>query len=364
MIPYLIIFIIALTFSIFALKDSKKYWLFSWISIIAISLLIGLRYNTGIDWLHFDQCYRRIVLGYNVDIELGFKALSILFGKYFGLGSWTIFTVMAVSFVFPLYFLGRENMNYLYIFVPLFICLNLTNSLTVSRQYAAMGMILCSCKYLSSNDLKKYIVCCLLAILLHSTSFMFAIIFYLLYHLKWIGHRLLKTYLVLFFISFILQKYSDSIFTYIYDNFNFIAIYVGKESYVDNINIWADKVGMLENTDTPFRMAINKVSTLLLICYGDKFLKSHENKFYFFIYHLSVIGLIIYPIFQSQELLKRLVWYLTIFSPLMYSLIIKEYVFLSDIKKLSVGKILLLVWMIYTLYSYLMQGEAMNYNFL
>ena len=47
-----------------------------------------------------------------------------------------------------------------------------------------------------------------------------------------------------------------------------------------------------------------------------------------------------------------------------YSLIIKEYVFLSDIKKLSVGKILLLVWMIYTLYSYLMQGEAMNYNFL
>lgn len=121
---------------------------------------------------------------------------------------------------------------------------------------------------------------------------------------------------------------------------------------------------MLENTDTPFRMAINKVSTLLLICCGDKFLKSHENKFYFFIYHLSVIGLIIYPIFQSQELLKRLVWYLTIFSPLMYSLIIKEYVFLSDIKKMSVGKILLLVWMIYTLYSYLMQGEAMNYNFL
>lgn len=364
MIPYLIIFIIAVIFSIFATKYSKKYWLFSWGGIIAIALIIGLRYNTGIDWLHFDECYRRIVLGYNVNIEVGFKVLSIFFGRILNFNSWTIFTIMALCFVFPLYFLGEQNKKIILVLVPLFICLHLTNSLTVSRQYAAMGILLCSFRYLKDNEIKKYVACCLLAVLFHSTSLLFAFLFYILYHIKWIQRHFLIPYLVFFFITIFLSKYADSIFTYIYDNLNFVAVYVGKDSYVDNISIWADQVGMLEDADTPFRKAMTYLSTLLLIFYGDKFLKSHDQKPYYFIYHLSVIGLIIYPTFQSQELLKRIIWYFTVFSPLMYALIIKEYIFSRNIKKISIGKILLIVWMIYSFYSYLMQGEAMNYEFL
>lgn len=364
MIPYLIIIILALLSSILAIKQANKFWLFSWIGIIAISLIIGLRYNTGIDWLHFDECYRRIVLGYTVDIEFGFRALSLFFGKILNFNSWTIFTIMALCFVFPLYFVGKDNKKILFILVPLFICLHLTNSLTVSRQYAAMGILLCSFKYLKNNEIKKYVVCCIIALSFHSTSLMFSLLFFILYRIKWIKRHFLIPYLVLFLVTIYLSNFADSIFTYIYDNLNFIAVYVGKDSYVDNISIWADQVGLLEDADTPFRKAMSYLSTLLLIYYGDKFLKKHDEKPYYFIYHVSVIGLIIYPTFQSQELLKRIIWYFTVFSPFMYALILKEYIFSRNIKKISIGKVLLIVWMVYSFYSYLMQGEAMKYEFL
>ena len=365
MLVYFILLIVTFVAGIFINKNKSKYGLLSFIAIAVVSLTIGLRYKTGIDWVHFKQCYERVVLGLNVDIEIGFKLLSLLFGKYLMLDSWTIFTIMALLCICPLYAVEKKYYKNLYILVPLYLLLNLTSSLTVSRQYAAMGMMVWAIKYLLiEKDNIRYVTLGVLAALLHSTAFLFIPIFWFIANSKIVQLRCMHVYIILFFVMTFVSQYSTEIFAYIYDKFSILGLYIGKESYTDNIHVWADQVGNEEDEVSKIGSFLTSISTLMLIYYGDKLLKDSGNLFLYFMYHVSVIGNIIYPTFQSQELLKRIVWYFTIFTPFIYAPILDKYVFnKSFLAKVSLGRYLMLIWLVYIFYSYLNQGAAINFRF-
>lgn len=359
---YLIILVTALLTGLLLDKDSKRYWLWAIVGSTTISLLIGLRNNVGIDWLHFHQLYQWITFGQDVDIEAGFKYLSLFFGKVLNLGSWTIFTVMAFCFIFPFYVISSKYRDKAYILITIFLLLNLTNSLTVARQYAAMGLFVWAFKYLSGGDTKKYLIMSLCAVAFHTTVILYVVAFYFLYKCNFFLHRCFKLYAALLVLSILFSYQIESLFSWVYENFVVIGVYLGRSEYVDNAQVWENQLLGVENERTVVSYWMNCLSNGLLIYYGDKLLKGAQNKNLYFLYHITVISNILLPICLSQELLKRMIWYMTIFTPIVFALIYKQFFFKN--KKINLGSCLLLLNLLYMLYSYLMQGEAMNYKFL
>lgn len=362
MFAYLIILLVALITGALIYKDNRKKWLWTSLSAIIISLIIGLRNNVGIDWLHFHQMYNQIVYGANVDVEIGYKFLSLLFGKLLGLGSWAIFTIMAFCFILPMYVFGIKYSKIAYILIPIFLFMNLSNSLTVSRQYAAMGLLLTAFKFLTDNDKKRYVIFSILAICLHSTAIPYVLLFLVLYRFTFFQHRCLYVYLCLLVISIVFFKEIESFFPWIYDHFVIVGNYIGRENYVENEQIWTNQL-LVEKSNSAFSYYMSCLSTGLLIFYGDKFLKQHPDKAFYFIYHITVISNIFLPICLSQELLKRMLWYLTIFTPIIYAFIYDVYLF-RHIKRINIGICLLIINLLYMLYSYLAQGLSMDYKFI
>lgn len=362
MIAYLIIFFTALLSGFFIYKDCKRTWFWISLGAIIISLIIGLRYNVGIDWLHFHQMYNRINFGLDVDVEIGYKYMSLFFGRYLGYGSWTIFTFMALCFIFPIYIIGKKYKKIAYIMVPIYLFMNLTNSLTVSRQYAAMGLLILAFRFLVDNDKNRYLIFSVLAICLHTTAILYVVLFFIVYKCNFIQHRCLYVYFFLFIISIVFFNKIESLLPWIYDNFVGIGAYIGRKGYAENEEIWESQL-LMESGGSIFSYYMSCLSTGLLIFYGDRLLRNYPNKILFFIYHITVISNILLPIFISQELLKRMLWYMTIFTPIIYAFIYDIYLFRNN-KKVNIGSCLLIVNLLYMFYSYLAQGVSMNYRFI
>lgn len=357
---YLIILIIALLTGLLLGKQSDRYWLWAAVGSVAISLLIGLRDNVGIDWLHFHQMYNWIVMGNDEEVEVGFKYLSLFFGRVLNLGAWTIFTVMAFCFIFPFYVISKKYKNIAYLLITIFLLLNLTNSLTVARQYAAMGVFVWAFKYLVEGETKKYLIMSLCAAAFHTTVILYVVLFYFLYKLNF-QKRCMKPYAVLLVLSIIFSNKIESAFSWIYENMAVIGLYIGRGDYAENAQIWENQLAM-EQEVSAFAYYMSCLSNALLIYYGDKILKTSNDKSLYFIYHITVVSNIFLPICLSQELLKRMVWYMTVFTPIIFAVIYSRYLFRNP--KFNLGTCLLLLNLLYMVYSYLMQGDAMNYKFL
>lgn len=359
---YFLIFIIALLSGVLLYKDSKRYWLWGCLGTIIISLLIGLRNNVGIDWLNFRQMFYWVVMGQDVNVEFGYKYLSLFFGKILNLGSWTIFTVMAFCFIFPVYVISKKYKDIAYLLIVIYLFMNLSNSLTVSRQYAAMGLFIWAFKYLSEGEIKKYFIMSLCAIAFHTTVILFVVMFFTLYKFRLFQNRCFKLYAVLLVLSILFSDKIKSMFSWMYENLVVIGVYLGRTEYVENSQIWENQLMTLDTEGSVYAYYMSCLSTGLLIYYGDKLLNGAKDKSLYFLYHITVVSNILLPICLSQELLKRMIWYMTIFTPIIYALIYKQFFFKNI--KLSIGKCLLLINLLYMFYSYLMQGEAMNYKFL
>lgn len=358
---FVIIFIFISAYLIKKEQKTSKYWKYAWIGMGAYILIEGFRYNVGIDWLHYKDTYDLIANdGSWHQQDWIFIITGLLFGKFLNLECWTLFCILAFTFIYPIYFYSRKNLDIAFYFIILYTFANFNDAEVISRQFSAISLSIVGIHYLEK---KKNILFCLfflLSSLFHSSALIFIPIYFLLYR-KYIMFRCRNIYLVLFFLSLFIKDFGS-----ILPKLNMLLIevsqYIGKDQYANNSsNILYGNQFVLGEMNTIYRIFLALI-TIIVIIRGDKLLVKYKSLKFYFLYHLSTISLIIYPLFYQQELIKRMILFPLVLHTILLGYIYKEE-FSHRAKYNDLIIFILIAYPFYLAYTIISSGLQNHYQF-
>lgn len=155
--------------------------------IIILSLLIGLRYDVGVDYLAYKEIYETRFDGNlidsirNSDLEILYTIISY-YCYQSGMPYYIFFVVMAFI---PLVFYYKSFKYFTYLFPYSFYCIVSFGVLfwyfNIQRQAIAFFILLYSIKYIVENKKFIFLLCCLIAVGFHLSSLYFIPFIFLFY---------------------------------------------------------------------------------------------------------------------------------------------------------------------------------------
>ena len=155
----------------------KKGTRLFWLTVLLITLFKGLRWDTGTDFPQYLACFQNVTWRnflhferYGVAsqyMEQGYTFINVLIKSI--IDDYTVFLVLSNGII--MYAYGHIIMKY----VPQykFLCLALTlisTTLFPVRQTLAVAVIIYSIPYLLQHNLKKYLLCVLIAFSFHRSA--------------------------------------------------------------------------------------------------------------------------------------------------------------------------------------------------
>ena len=195
-------------------------------SIILFSLVLGLRYDVGTDYLGYKEDF----LAGNERFEVGYSLVCDLF-RTIGFDYPSIF-IFSVFIQFLFFYLGvKDNKRILpWAVFFYFTTLHLFLSLNVIRQTIAFSIFIYAVKFINNKSFPRYLLWCLIASTFHKSAIIL-IPFYLLNHIN----NDIKPYIYLlpYWAFFICGPFIKDM---IWDNFDILAKLIGYQSYSTNIN--------------------------------------------------------------------------------------------------------------------------------
>lgn len=143
---------------------SKKITSVGFLYVIIYTLIVGLRYDVGVDYLSYKKIFEQFALvspATPTDIQyiepafvLLYKILTIL-----GLPFYSFFVVVAFTNIFFLWLFTRQyKILTLWIFFFYICSMTLFETFNIMRQMTAFFMFLCSLKYIASRSFYKYLL--------------------------------------------------------------------------------------------------------------------------------------------------------------------------------------------------------------
>lgn len=284
----------------------KYYWLNSLPLIIVFTLIEGLRYLRGTDYLNYALLYK--YHGEGLSIEIVYNTLQAFF-YFLNLPYWGIFIVYALIWIIALLYLFKKNKKYILYGLPIFILLGLGNFECFIRQNIAFAVIFIFLAFLFEHNYKKAFISAIIAFLTHSSSIIF--IFYILV-IYWISQRKKCvspsiTMGLYFLFTFILDSKTMGGISEI---IKLIPVIDGTaiSVYIENADRW---FGADATNEIYARSFTTKLGTLifdiLIIYWSYKNIRTEKfkNIKIIFIYNLFSISLIILQAFFIYEIPRR-----------------------------------------------------------
>lgn len=174
------------------IKNVNKSGLFFSIMIIQMSLIVGLRYQVGADYLTYERMYQRfgenILLSvYDARIEVGYRALNWMF--------WNVnmpFWFFCLFLAFLTHFFACKTIDALcktydekvcavYLYIALFF---FYHSMNMMRQGVAMTIGMYAVVKLIENNRKKFFCYILIASLFHTITAVVYLLAYVMMYIK------------------------------------------------------------------------------------------------------------------------------------------------------------------------------------
>lgn len=273
----------------FGISKGRKdqFWIYSSIAIISYSLIKGLRYGRGPDYLWYKLQYENMDLAEKK--ELGFRfineILSALDIPYYG--AFILYSFVLIVAVMMLLKHYREIAMYA---LPIFFIVTGSYWATAAiRQYLAMAFILIAFLYLMKDHIWKCLGFMLIGILIHTASFIFLPFFLLFYYIKIpikSPYPLIALYLIVFFMWKI-EYWSEYVIL-------FDALSLDKDvkfsGYLNNAEFWFTDAGSDGNIASITLLFRRLLSNVILIYFGVKYLnRIHNFRLPFFLFYLSII---------------------------------------------------------------------------
>lgn len=312
-----------------------------WIFIIVYTLIIGLRYDVGTDYLLYKQTYlfstypKADFIASNDfgSFEIGYSALIYLFIK---LGFSYVSLFLATAFL-QIFFLYKFSRKYKYISVWLFFFFitssTFFDSLNAMRQSIAFFMFLCTLTYIEEKKLVPFIIGIFLISLFHR-SILIVLPFYFFINKKLFNNRLVTASFILgaFLLS---QPLNDLIWNKLFPYIRGLLSGLSDASYLEK----RDDLTIAENSSSlGLAKFIYLVLDLIIIYYITR-MRSYYKQFNIEIfYNFYIIGAFIYYLCAYSITLVRLNMYFANFKFIMLAFL--TYMLTHDKKyKQSIDKL-------------------------
>ena len=283
--------------------------------IVIISLVVGFRYNVGVDWSGYKLYYLFIknntnILYANQKWEFSYfwinKIVALLDLNYTAM-----FTVIAfISWYFIFKSLEVK-------FVPLLLFFIFTDefffwSMNGVRQFVSIAIFLYSINFIINKDFKKYVFLILLASTFHTSALLLIPVYFIPYEKIWSPYVWFVLFISSLFIGNI-PALSDSLYPFFSKIVETFSIFQGYLSYFERGKFNASEVNL--GLGYAFRIVV----AFFIFYFSDKVVKEYPYLKVYFI--LFFIGAIAFNLVYNYQLLGRINNYFLIMRPVVLSFI-------------------------------------------
>ncbi len=312
-------------------RNRNKSIMYIILAVLAYSLIQGLRYNRGADYMHYK--YDMEGHWFSDNYEYGYKFLVTLLSHYCDFPYWAIFIFYSLLLIVAAILVAKKLPKAAIWFLPLFYIITGNYSENLVRQYIAISFLLFAYYFYLCDNFKGMFLSLLLVPCFHLSGLYAVLLFVTLVYVK-IGLNKIVPYFFIFLYLFLLFFWKSSYLNVVSSYISMFGDYqFAFQSYVQNSDRWFTEEGSLSDIlDYKFQLSFLHsffiaIGNLITIYYGYKCVKISNQKFsipyYFFIMSLlfSTIGC------SDIELYIRFSQWSDFMTPLLVSLIIAYYPF-------------------------------------
>lgn len=333
---FLFLFLFGLSFFLTKIPQ-KNYDRIFWgtvaFFIVAYTIIVGLRYGWGHDYVRYEFTYNMLEYDYTKDFDVAYWGLN-KFEKSLGIpfaGSVVISTLLIIVSYFYIVKAMKGNKYMLMCFLPA----TLLYTTYAMRQFQAIAYINIAIGLLLFDDnilknKKAGIVISLLLILLayhtHSSSIAYAMPFVIFLFFKKVGAIPYKitipAYLCTIIFSGIIESFFNETFLSLFQT---LTISDHLQGYIDNADsllFGAEAVDNATFSHGGIYQLFHYTGYLCLLYITSRALKIRPNKGVAIIYNIVVIAIILQQIFFAQEIMRRIIdpFAILYFIPLGYAI--------------------------------------------
>jgi hypothetical protein len=295
---YIITLFLVFAFGFFALKlnltvSQKNLLVF--ILYIIIVLQIGLRWETGSDWIPYlenfqnSDEYSTIIINALIGYEIGYGTFTFLIKKIFD--NYSFFLVLhALIFYWGIFRVCNKYSPYFFITLMFFYATNL-GMVGSNRQLLAIIICLWGLDFVIERKPLKFLVVVVVASLFHTTAFLFGIYYFL--------NRNFKTVMVIsvLFFSFIIGKTGLPFF--LFSKFGGVF---GELAASKTVAYSEGAKDVLAKNSLSFFGLLKRLVFIAIFTYNFSFL-SKKLSYYKLLYNGYILGMVIYFLFASSLLI-------------------------------------------------------------
>lgn len=328
-------------------KSTKKYWEKLIFPILLFTFIEGLRYNRGVDYLHYVDIYHLTNLK-ELDQPV-FTLFNYILQKldipfYGAFMCYSLFYIIAASLFISNF---KRIANYLF---PLLLFSTLLLFEAFIRQYFAISFLLISLHFIINKKWIKGFTWGILGVLSHSSIALVFPVYFLFRHLNKPINIYISVGLYVFFAYIYDMRNVDSLSPYL-KFIDFGKLYFNQ--YIENSELWFSstaidsaykqsfiaKLGM-----TIFDLSI--IASFYFLYAKGIFSKYRKADVLCIFYNLFVIGALSYQAFFQLEIFRRIVILFYSFNFILIAFILKEH-------KNYIGKNRYIIICIYCIYAYI-----------
>lgn len=304
-------------------------WRF-WIPMLTYALLLGFRYDYSFDWDQYKSTFNYLQRGliYRDDTELGYMFINKLL-ILCGFNFYSIFILEAIVYVTSIYYLLKDNRQYLLFVLPIVYMAQYSNCLNISRQFFAMSVLYIAYRNLLDGKRILYFLLGIVACTIHSSAYIWIVVFFLFWKLDEVKINLKYFFIACIVSSVVVYSFKDALYGMLS---NVTGMFTAKSYYGDG-GILAD---CFLRDDMPLTMFLVRFVRALMYIY----MYNIQNRLGLFknntiLKNYILVGLVTSPIvilMGTHEIFSRMLYYVSVFSDLGWGILSYNY-FLHVFKK-------------------------------
>lgn len=298
-------------------KSVKEYWHKAWMPILIFTLVEGLRFGRRIDYNVYFFRYENIGNNFNSeDYEFLFKTIVYIFYNC-DIPYCFFIATNSLFIIFSIFLLLQHFRKYLKFVLPILLFCTIQSENYI-RWYLAFAFVLIALHYLIQEKKKYSYIFFICAIFVHvGTLFLFPIFFFTTLICKLRINPYVASILCIimtlgmsiadmggivatsnFLLSIGIGNIDDRIASYLLQTENLINGEFGRAGYYATRSVSNNVRFLLAN--------------IPLIVFAKQYMR--KEKYGMLIYNLFIIGVIVFPVFSTVEILDRFASALTFFS--------------------------------------------------
>lgn len=302
----------------------SPYWLAALPAIVVYSLVEGLRYDRGYDYMHYKKVYE---YAFNLDAYYSSSSFEPVFQilnkaiHLFGAPFYVAFIAYSIVLIIGGLSFIRERTHIAMYSLPAFMMATIVQSETLVRQFIAFGFVLLSIRPLLNNQWLRSAVFFAIATQIHSSTLVFlpAIAVFRLVRNPFYGAAVV---IPAFLLTFMWKpEYWGSYYGY----FQHLSLGASAgQSYLDNADFWFSGERQQVFETSTFSLFRNGLADVILVYFGYRLPRYKDDAFLRLSFHLFIVGLLTQKLTYRIEILHRLHLYFYMFWFIPFAYIVRD----------------------------------------